>query len=71
MPDADPWLSARAAADYTGYHIVTVRRAIAAGDLTASRHGARGHYRMRRSAVDAWVAGDTPVQPGRRLHLVR
>lgn len=67
----DPWLTARAAASYAGCHIVTVRRAIADGKLEAARRGTAGHWHMRRSAVDAWMRGEAPQQPARRLHLVR
>ena len=57
---AEPLLSTREAARVAGVHPETVRRAIKAGALgTAGYVGNRP--RMRRTDVDAWVAGGAPV----------
>jgi excisionase family DNA binding protein len=38
-------------------HPLTIRRAIAAGELKAASNGAKGHYRITRADANAWWKG--------------
>ena len=53
---ADPWLAIRAAAVYAGVCPETLRRAVRAGRLKATKISHR-YLRIRRSAIDTWLAG--------------
>jgi excisionase family DNA binding protein len=58
----EPLLTAAAAAEVAGVHIETMRRAIRLGEIEVAGYvGSRP--RVRRAAVDAWVAGGTPDAP--------
>jgi excisionase family DNA binding protein len=55
-------LTPRAAAEIAGVHPETLRRAIRSGAIEVAGYvGARA--RLRRSAVDAWVAGGRRLDP--------
>ncbi len=41
----------------TNMHPLTIRRAIAAGELKAASNGAKGHYRITRADANAWWKG--------------
>lgn len=48
-------LSSGAAARIVGCDRTTITRAIHAGELEAVRLGRRGHFRIRRTALDQWA----------------
>ena len=58
------WLTAHEAADYARVSVVTLRRAVAKGDLTAFHinHGRR--VRFRAEDIDNWITA--PAQPAGR-----
>lgn len=53
----DPFFTVRQAAEYLGCSQTLIRNAIAQKVLTHSRtcKSSRGHIRIRRSALDAWM----------------
>lgn len=52
------WLSTREAAERTGRHEVTIRKALEAGLLHGGQAKARGRWRVHRDCVDAWALGE-------------
>ena len=56
-----PPLSATQAAKVAGFNERTIRRAIAAGQLPASKH--RGAYRISPAALAAWQADEAGAPP--------
>ena len=53
----DPWLTLREGAAYARVHGRTLTRAMRRGSLTGYRVSGR-LWRFRRSAIDAWIAGE-------------
>ena len=53
-------LTTRTAADTASCDVVTIRRAIARGELQALRLGSTGDYRIPADALEAWLR---PAQP--------
>lgn len=53
----DPYLSLYEAAEYTGYHWQTVRKAIILRELVSSRGpGAKSSHKIRLSELNRWMA---------------
>lgn len=52
------WHSTEQAAEHTGYHPQTVRKAAEAGELHGSQRKAGGRWRFHVDCLDAWVAGE-------------
>lgn len=52
------WFTTAQAAEFSGYHRDTVRKALEAGELAGSQRVAGGHWRISRSALDAWLGGE-------------
>jgi excisionase family DNA binding protein len=55
VADGPRLLTTGVAARIAGCHPVTILRAIDAGELTALRLGAHGHYRISRRSLNAWL----------------
>ena len=53
-------LTTRTAADTAACDVITIRRAIRAGELRALRLGSHGDYRIPVDELDAWLQ---PAQP--------
>lgn len=53
------WFSTSQAAEHTGYHEQTVRRAAEAGELHGSQRTAKGRWRFHIDCLDAWVGGQS------------
>ena len=53
-------LTTRAAAVTAACDVVTIRRAIQAGELRALRLGGRGDYRISLDALEAWLQPAAP-----------
>ena len=51
------WLSAREAAERSGRHQNTVRRACEAGDLHGGQPKKRGNWRIHVDCLDPWTLG--------------
>jgi excisionase family DNA binding protein len=51
------WFSVAQAAEYATCHRDTVRKAAEASELHGSQRKARGHWRIHRDCLDAWLAG--------------
>lgn len=58
LPPPDPWLTAKEAADYTGYSDGWIRQLRTEGRGPRYTRTPTGRYRYRRSDLDAWLAGD-------------
>lgn len=59
MEPIKTWFSTAEAAEYTGYHVKTLRLAAIDGRLRSQqRAGRQGHRRYRREWLDAFVAGE-------------
>lgn len=52
------WFTTSQAAEFSGYHRDTVRKALEAGDLVGSQRVTGGHWRIMRADLDAWIRGD-------------
>lgn len=52
------WLSTRQAAERTGRHMDTVRRACESGALHGGQNSAGGSWRIHRDCADAWALGE-------------
>lgn len=52
------WFSTTQAADRSGRHVVTVRRALEAGDLHGGQRSANCSWRIHRDCLDAWALGE-------------
>lgn len=52
------WLSAKQAADYSGFHLETVRDALRAQELQGTQRVKGGNWRTTPAWVDTWIAGD-------------
>lgn len=64
MTEPRKWFSVPAAAIYTGFARDTLLRALRSGELAGDqRAGRRGHWRIERDALDAWIRGEkAPVK---------
>lgn len=51
------WFNTAQAAEHTGYHHQTIRRAAEAGELHGSQRKTKGRWRFHRGCLDAWVSG--------------
>lgn len=51
------WLSTGQAAERTGRHADTVRRALEAGELHGGQRRKKASWRVHRDCADAWAAG--------------
>lgn len=51
------WFTTRQAAEFTGFHPDTVRKALEAGDLVGEKRHEKAHWRIQREALDAWQKG--------------
>lgn len=49
------WFDTRQAAEHTGHHPDTVRRALEAGELHGTQRTVRGRWRIHVDCLDAWV----------------
>ena len=68
VPPATVWrslLTTRAAADTGTCDVVTIRRAIQAGELRAVRLGGHGDYRIPTDALEDWLRPAQPEEPAR------
>ncbi|HEY7500235.1 MAG TPA: helix-turn-helix domain-containing protein [Vicinamibacterales bacterium] len=59
--DSAVWFTPAEAASYARVNVVTLRRAVRAGQLRAFRVNAGRNLRFRRSDLDAWLAS-SPVE---------
>lgn len=51
------WFATGQAAEHTGRHPVTVRRALEAGELHGGQPKAGARWRIHRDCLDAWALG--------------
>lgn len=66
------WLTTSEAAEVARRHPTVIQRALATGELIGYRRGSRGHYRINRSDLDAWIRGETePSTTTRKSKTVR
>jgi excisionase family DNA binding protein len=56
-------LTTRSAADTAACDVVTIRRAIQAGELRALRLGHHGDYRIPAEALEEWLRPAQPQKP--------
>lgn len=49
--------STEQAAEYSGRHVVTIRKALEAGDLHGGQRKAGGRWSIRFECLDAWLDG--------------
>lgn len=52
------WLTAKQAAEHSGYHLETVRDALRSGQLKGKQRTTAGTWRTTEAWVDAWLAPD-------------
>lgn len=52
------WFSTAQAAEHAGRHPVTVRNALASGELHGGQRSAGCQWRIHRDCLDAWVAAE-------------
>ena len=52
------WLSTRQAAEVAGRHVVTIRRALEAGDLHGGQRKPGASWRIHRDCLTAWLLGE-------------
>ncbi|WP_350317230.1 helix-turn-helix domain-containing protein [Prescottella equi] len=60
---ASSWLTVQESAEYAKNHPNTIYRALASGELVGAKKrkkGRTGHWRIRQSDLDAWIAGENP-----------
>lgn len=50
------WLTAKQAAEYSGYHLETVRDALRSGELKGKQRTTAGTWRTTEAAVDTWLS---------------
>ena len=50
------WLTTAQAAEHTGYHPDTIRKALEAGELRGKQRRPGGHWRVHVDVLDAWGA---------------
>jgi excisionase family DNA binding protein len=51
------WFNTAQAAEHSGRHPVTVRRALESGQLHGGQPKAGGRWRIHRDCLDAWLLG--------------
>lgn len=61
-PTRKSWFTTAEAADYTGYSVSSLERAVASGELEFSQRRPRGPRRFHRNDLDAFVRGE-PAAP--------
>lgn len=49
------WLTAKEAAEHSGYHLETVRDALRSGELMGKQRTTAGTWRTTEAWVDAWL----------------
>lgn len=52
------WFNTTQAAEFSGYHVDTIRKALEAGHLVGSQRKVGGHWRISRTDLDAWIRGE-------------
>lgn len=52
------WFDTLQAANHTGTHPQTIRKAAEAGELHGSQRATRGRWRFHRDCLDAWMLGE-------------
>ncbi|WP_408641765.1 helix-turn-helix domain-containing protein [Saccharopolyspora oryzae] len=60
VPIHSPWMTVSQVAAYASRSTKTVLRALQARQLAGSQPVRRGHWRIHRDDVDAWIRGDRP-----------
>ena len=63
---ARTWHSTSTGADHTGYHTVTLLKALESGELHGSQRKPKGRWRIHVDCLDAWVAGEKCEHQQRR-----
>lgn len=51
------WLTTAQAAEHSGHHADTIRKALEADELHGSQRTVKGRWRVHHLCLDAWVAG--------------
>jgi excisionase family DNA binding protein len=60
------WHSTATAAEYGGCHVVTVLKALEAGELHGAQRKPKGRWRIHVDCLDAWLAGEKCQHAGRK-----
>lgn len=55
------WHDTASAAEYTGYSVGTIRKALASGRLKGFQPGRKCDWRITSADLDRWVMGEQPT----------